>query len=306
MSFTEAEAFEAMGIEAPQEPPVEPPAEPPAEPPVEGSEPPVEPPAEGNEPPAEPPVEPPAEGKPAQTPEERAMWAARRREWEAREQKAMETAVQARVDQVYADIFKNQTDPFTGKPIDSEAAYRAFVEAKERQAAQEQMQKAGIDPKMLQSMVDQQMAPFKQQMEAAQLSAIQEKARTANARMEAALQAELKKVTAMDPSIKTLEDIRAMPTAAKVNEYVQKGLGLEDAFYLANRQAVDERRMAAARAATQQQIAGKGHLNPVSGVPGKTPYQVSQADIAAYRAFMPDATEAEIRAAYEAEHKERG
>lgn len=303
MNFTEAEAFEAMGIEVPQEPPVEPPAEPPVEPPAEPpAEPPVEPPVEGGEPPEEPPVD---GGKPEQTPEERAMWAARRREWEAREQRAIETAVQARVDQVYADIFKNQTNPFTGQPINSEAAYRAFVEAKERQAAQEQMQKAGIDPRMLQSMVDQQMAPFKQQMEAAQLSAIQEKAKAANARNEAALQAELKKVTAMDPSIKTLEDIRAMPTATKFNEYVQKGLGLEDAFYLANRQEVDTRRMAAARAATQEQLAGKGHLNPVSGVPGKTPYQVSQAQIAAYREFMPDATEAEIRAAYEAEHKNR-
>ena len=299
MNFTEAEAFEAMGIEVPQEPPVEPPAEPPVEPPAE---PPAEPPVEGGEQPGEPPAD---GGKPEQTPEERAMWAARRREWEAREQRAIETAVQARVDQVYADIFKNQTNPFTGQPINSEAAYRAFVEAKERQAAQEQMQKAGIDPRMIQSMVDQQMAPFKQQMQAAQLNAIQEKARAANARNEAALQAELKKVTAMDPNIKTLEDIRAMPTAAKFNEYVQRGLGLEDAFYLANRQEVDARRMAAARAATQEQLAGKGHLNPVAGVPGKTPYQVSQAQIAAYREFMPDATEAEIRAAYEAEHKNR-
>ena len=292
-NFTEAEVYEVMGIE-PETPPETPPEETQVETPAENP---------SETPPETPPEEPVQEPKPEQTPEENAAWAARRRKWAEREQRAVEEASQARVDQVYAEIFKNQVNPFTGQPINSEAAYRAFMQAKEQQAAQEQMQKAGIDPKVLQAMVDRQVAPFKQQMEAAQLSAIQEKARTANARMEAALQSELLKVTAMDPAIKTLEDIRKMPTASKVNEYVQMGLGLEDAFYLANRKEVDERRMAAARAATQEQLAGKGHLNPVGSVPGKTPYQVSQKEMEMYRAFNPDATDAEIRAAYEAEHK---
>lgn len=298
--YTEADVFEAMGVEAPQEQ---------AEEAAEGSE--QEQLAEtreqeeASEPESGGETDAAGEEKPKQTPEERAVWAARRRQWEARERQAREEAAQARVDQVYADMFKGQVNPFTGKPITTEAEFKAYEAEKTRRAEAEQLQNAGIDPKTIQNMVDQQMAPFRQQMEAARLSAIQETARAANARMEAALQQELKKVSAMDPSIKTLEDIRAMPTAAKFNDYVQKGLGLEDAFYLANRQAVDERRMAAARAATQEKLAGKDHLNPVSGVPGKTPYQVSRAEVEAFRAFMPDATDAEIRAAYEAEMKHR-
>lgn len=296
---TEAEYAEAFGIELPQEQPEEPPEKTPA-PEVPEETPPVETQHE------EPPEEPPADGKkPEQTMEERAMWAARRREREARERQAQEEAVQARIDQVYASIFKGQNNPFTGQPIRTEAEFRAYETEKARREQEEQLQRAGIDPSAIQSMVEQQMAPFRQQMESAQLAAVREKAKAANARFEAALQEELKKVTAMDPNIKTLEDIRAMPTANRFNDLVQKGIGLEDAFYLANRQEVDARRMAAARAATQSQMAGKGHLNPVSAAAAKTPYQVSAAEREAFLAFNPGATDEEIQRAYERDRKER-
>ena len=236
-------------------------------------------------------------------PKERSVWAERRRDWEAREEQAREAAAQARVDKVFADMFKGQLSPYTGKPITTEAEFREYEAERNRRQQEAQLQKAGIDPKTIQGMVDQQLAPFRQQMEAAQLSAIQERARMVNARAEAAIGAALQKITAMDPEVKTLEDIAKMPTADKFNDYVQKGIGMEDAFYLANRQAIDARRMAAARTATQNQMAGKGHLNPVGGVSGKTPVQVSKAEMDAYRAFMPDATDAEIQAAYEAERK---
>jgi hypothetical protein len=234
--------------------------------------------------------------------EERSQWAARRRKWEERERLAVEEAAQARVDQVYADIFKGQVNPVTGKPILTEADYKAVIAERERQQQQQQLQKAGIDPQIIQSMVDRQMEPLKQQMESERLSAIQEKAKAANARFEAALKTELQKVTAMDPSIKTLEDIAAMPNANVFNSYVQKGLGVEDAFYLANRKEIDERRMMAARTAMQEQLAGKGHLEPVQGG-GKPAFEVTAAQRKAYREFMPNATDAEIQKAYESAYK---
>lgn len=298
---TAAEYAEAFGVELPAEQPAvteptvtEPSAQPPAEP--------------AAQPPAEPPVEPPAEpdtepDKEPMTPEERSVWAARRRRWEERDRQAIEEAAQARVDQVYADIFKGQINPVTGKPIASEADYKAVLAERERLQQQEQLQKAGIDPKTIQSMVEQQMAPMRQQLETAQLAAIQEKARNANARMEAALTAELQKVTAMDPSIKTVQDIAAMPTAQKFNRYVDMGLGIEEAFYLANRAEIDERRMAAARVAMQEQMAGKGHLNPVAASGTKAPVTVPRGVVETYRAMFPDATDAEIQKAYESAYK---
>jgi hypothetical protein len=231
--------------------------------------------------------------------EERANWAERRRQWEAREKQAMEQAVQARVDQVYANMFKGQINPFTGKPIQSEADYKAYEAEKVRKEQEEQLTREGIDPKMIQSMVDQQMAPMRMQMERERLNTIQERAKTANARFEEALGKELQKITALDPAIKTLDDIKAMPTAGRFNELVQRGLGLEDAFYLANRKAIEERKMAAVKASAQTQMAGKGHLNPVGPATGKQVVQVPKGVVDAYRTMMPEATDAEIQKAYE-------
>lgn len=238
-------------------------------------------------------------GKQEMPMEERANWAERRRQWEAREQQAREQAAQARVDQVYADMFKGQLNPFTSKPIQSEADFKAYEAEKSRREQAEQLQKAGIDPQTIQSMVDQQMAPMRMQMEQARLNAIAEKAKAANARLEEVMKAELQKIGALDPSIKTLEDIRAMPTAQRFNDLVQKGVSMEEAFYLANRQQIEERKLAAAKAAAQTQMAGKGHLNPMGAVNGKTPVQVPRGVVDAYRTMMPDATDAEIQKAYE-------
>ena len=231
--------------------------------------------------------------------EERANWAERRRQWEAREQQAREQAAQARVDQVYADIFKGQNNPFTGAPIQTEADYKAYLEERSRMDREEQLKKAGIDPQTIQSMVDQQMAPMRMQMEQARLKAIAEQAKTVSARAEEAMKKELQKITALDPNVKTMEDIAAMPTGRRFNELVQRGIGLEEAFYLANRQQIEERKLAAAKAAAQTQMAGKGHLNPMGAVSGKTPVQVPRGVVDAYRTMMPDATDAEIQKAYE-------
>lgn len=240
------------------------------------------------------------EGKKETMPmEERASWAERRRQWEAREKQAMEQAAQARVDQVYANMFKGQINPFTGKPIQSEADYKAYEAEKARKEQEEQLTRAGIDPKMIQSMVDQQMAPMRMQMEQERLNTIQERAKTANARFEEALGKELQKIAALDPAIKTLDDIKAMPTANRFNELVQMGVGLEDAFYLANRKAIEERKMAAVKASAQNQMAGKGHLNPVGAANGKQPVQVPRGIVETYRAMIPGATDAEIQKAYE-------
>ena len=239
------------------------------------------------------------EGKQEMPMEERASWAERRRQWEAREKQAMEQAAQARVDQVYANMFKGQINPFTGKPIQSEADYKAYEAEKARKEQEEQLTRAGIDPKMIQSMVDQQMAPMRMKMEQERLNTIQERAKTANARFEEALGKELQKIAALDPAIKTLDDIKAMPTANRFNELVQMGVGLEDAFYLANRKAIEERKMAAVKASAQNQMAGKGHLNPVGAANGKQPVQVPRGILETYRAMMPEATDAEIQKAYE-------
>lgn len=241
------------------------------------------------------------------SPEDRRKWKERRIAWEAaeqnraREEQARQAAEQARVDKVYADMFAGQTNPYTGQPIQTEADFRNYQAERERRQQTAQLQQAGIDPKTIQGIVDQRLAPMQQRLQMAELSAMQERAKAANARAQEAISRSLTNIGAMDPSVKSLEDIAKMPTAPRFNELVQKGIGMEDAFYLANRQAIDTRRAAASRAATINNMASRTHLNPTQNTAGKTPVEVPKAVVDAYRYMMPDATDAEIQKAYAAE-----
>lgn len=242
--------------------------------------------------------------QPAMSPEERHRQAAARR---AREERERQQAEQARRDMIYAEMFAGQTNPYTGKPINTEAEYRAYQAERSRRQQAAQLQRQGIDPTAFQNLVnqqvEQQMAPIKQQMEAARMENMRRRAAEVNQRAEAAISVALKNIRALDPGIKSLKDISKMPTATRFNQLVQAGVGLEDAFYLANRPAIDNRKAAAAREAARTQAAGKGHLAPVTGN-GQEIVRAPQGVREAYLEMMPGATDAEINAAYAKAMKE--
>lgn len=238
-------------------------------------------------------TEPPARRE--MSPEERHRQAEARR---AREEQARRAAEQQRVDKIYADMFAGQTNPFTGKPITTEAEYRAYQVEKERRQQAEQLQKAGIQPETIRNMVDQQLGPVKEQLMKAQMQAAQERARAVNQQAQEAIGAAVKNISATWPEIKSLEDITALPTRDEFNRLVQLGNTVEEAFYLANRKEIEARKIAAAKTAAVHGVAGKQHLNPVPAGGGNEPVEVPADMRDAYREMMPNATDAEIKAAY--------
>lgn len=176
----------------------------------------------------------------------RQAYGRRAREREA-ERQALTAAAQARVDAVYADLFAGQTNPYTGQPIRTEADFRAYQEAKARQEREEQMLSAGVDPAALQGMVDDAVKPLREQVQRQRLEGMSAEARNVTAQAQAAIRQGLEAVRVKyDGSVQSLEDIVAMPTGEAFRGYVEKGLSIEDAFYMANRDAVDKRRMEAA------------------------------------------------------------
>ena len=84
----------------------------------------------------------------------------------------------------------------------------------------------------------------------------------------------------------------------RFNALVQKGLSLEDAFYLANRREMDQRRRAASRQAAINAAQGKRHLS--AGLTQETgdAVEVPSEMAESYREMMPGATDAEIQKAY--------
>ena len=237
-----------------------------------------------------------------QSPEERHQQAAARR---AREEAAREKAAQARVDSAFEEMFRGQVNPYTGRPITTEAEYRAYQAEQARQNQTAQLQKAGIDPATIEGIVDQKMAPMQQQLMAAQMENARRAAAAANEKAQSVISASLKNISAEYPEIKTLEDIAAMPTAERFNDLVQKGVSLEDAFFLANRKDMQQRSVAAAKAAAVRGAASRSHLNPVDSSDGKT-VEVPASAKASFREMFPGATEAEIEKEYAAYLKELG
>lgn len=259
--------------------------------------------AEGTEGGAEPAASAPAEEgagteSQVQSAEERHRQAALRR---AREQQEWQNKTQQAVDAAYAKLLGGQINPFTGKPITTQAEYEAYEQMKAQQSTNNALQKAGIDPKLIQQMVQQEVAPMKQQMRAEQANRYEAQAAEYNRRMEEAKEAAAKSIAALyDPSIQSFDDILAMPTVGKFNDLLQKGNSFEDSFYLANREAIDKRRAAAAYRKGADAGANRQHLSPAPAASGAEPVIVP-ADVArSYREVTPGMTDAEIAKEYAA------
>lgn len=240
-----------------------------------------------------------AEQRREMPPEERHRQAeARRARERAGMERAAQEAAQARVDEAYRTMFAGQTNPYTGQPIRSEADYRAWQAEKQRRDSEEQLRAAGIDPAAIQGAVDRQVQPLRQELEMARMETMRERARRAQDAAQVTIRQQLELIARLDPSVKSMEDIAAMPTAEAFRGYVAKGLGLEEAFYMANRKAIEERKLTAARAAGVSAAASKGHLAPVGGGGQAETVEVPAEQRALYRELMPEATDAEILAAY--------
>lgn len=227
----------------------------------------------------------------------------RQRELEAQRQ-ASEAAAQARVDSIFADMFRGQSNPYTGQPIRSEADYRAYREADEQARRTQQLQAAGIDPETVRGLVDEAVRPLREKVQRQELASMRELAQGVDAQAQESIRQGVESIRRLyGAEVGSVEDIVAMPTGAQFNGYVQKGLSIEEAYYLANRKDIDARRLGAARQAGINRASGKGHLGAVPPAGGEPPYQPTEAEKAAYRAFMPDATDAEIARAYGAYRK---
>lgn len=233
-----------------------------------------------------------------QNPEER------RRQAHGRRQRELEAARQEARDAAYEEMFRGQKNPYTDTPIRTEADYRAYRDAMSRQDAEAGLRRAGVDPQLIRGMVEEELRPLREQARQQELSAIGEQARMVSSQADAAIRQAMDTIRQMyGGTAQSMEDILAMPTGEAFRGYIQKGLSLEDAYYMANRADIDKQRMAAARQAGVNQARGKSHMANPAPAAGPAAYQATPEEARAYREFMPDATDKEINAAYAGYHK---
>lgn len=112
------------------------------------------------------------------------------------------------------------------------------------------------------------------------------------------IEAELREIHRLDPSVSTAEDLLKMPSAREFYEYVRRGNTFLDAFYLANRS-----RLTAAAAETARQQAmnasrSKDHLHPAGFSRGAGADSVPAEEMRYFKLLNPNASEAEIQKYY--------
>ena len=256
---------------------------------------------EGEEPPPQ--AEEGLGGDQPQTAEQRREHAARRRRAET--QAAIDAAVKQALEEERARS-KGQMDAFfaranmkntvTGQPITTLEEFEAWRRDYETAQAQKELKAGRLTPETIQTVV-QQLPAVKRLEELAE-----EQARAAERQRQAAAQArvdaELQEIHKLDPSISTVEDLLAMPTAKAFYDLVRKGNSFLDAYRLANFEKLTAAKTDAARQQALNNARSKDHLTATGTPAGTGALPVPQEEMDIFRAFNPGATDAEITAYY--------
>lgn len=240
-----------------------------------------------------------------QSTEERRQNAAlrRQREESARraELQAMERAAQARIDAAYAKAYEGRANPYTGQPITTEKEYQEYMEQYRSETAKEQLSNAGLSPDVINTFIESH--PAVRRAEDVLEQAERAKAQAQQALAQEGLANEIKMISALDPQIKTIDDLANMPNAEKFNSLVQSGISLSDAFKLANFERLVTKSSEAAKTSARNSVAGRSHLSSTN-INGSAPKEIPPDTLKMYREMNPGLSDAEYQKHYERMNKE--
>jgi len=112
------------------------------------------------------------------------------------------------------------------------------------------------------------------------------------------IRAEIEEIGQIDPSIKSVDDLLKMETSKEFYDYVQQGLSFKDAYYLSNRQRLEQSTREAARTQAMTNSRGKDHLSGTTSGRGAGASSVPPGEMAMFKLINPTATPDEIQAYY--------
>ncbi len=122
---------------------------------------------------------------------------------------------------------------------------------------------------------------------------------------EKAFNDEVEIIKAIDPSIKSFDDVMKLDTFEEMRRiYENGGKTLSEAFKLANLDSIIASRESKAKQSTLNQMNSKDHLNGNKSGTGSSGITIPGETLAMYKKFMPGKTDAEYQAHYEKMKKE--
>lgn len=234
----------------------------------------------------------------SQSAEENSKYAAARRKAEAERDLAVQKAREETRTQMQEEL--NETikalgmvDPYTKTPIVDKAGLDAYRQRFEIEKKARFAKKAGMDDAEFQKFVNDLPEVKEARAKAAQAEEAQKAVRAEQAKAE--IERQMAEISAIDPEIKTLDDLRKMDNYQRFYDLVKRGNTLTDAYKLANMDRLTSQSTQQAKQAALNQVNSKSHLDRTT-TRGAGAVSVPADVIAEYRAFVPDATMDEIRA----------
>ena len=209
-----------------------------------------------------------------QSAEDNARFAAARRRAEAQFNQRIQQERQAAKDEMVRQMYKGQLDPYTNKPITSEADLQAYQQA-------------------YPSMLDQMIANNPTVRQAQQ---VLDRVQTEEG--ERKMDEAIKEISHLDPSITDVAALANHPNAPVFNEYVNRGYSLVDAFRLENFDQLTGKRAAAAKQQAMNNVNGKSHLTTTAAGESGEDVHVPDETMQWYRKAFPNWTKQQIVADY--------
>lgn len=223
-----------------------------------------------------------------QSAEDNARFVAARRRAEAQFNERIQQERQAAKDEMVRQMYEGQLDPYTHKPINSEADLQAYQQAYQREQEQltrNQMQQAGLDPDILDRMIENNPKVKRAEQLTAQFEA---------AEGERQMNEAIKEISRLDPSITDVAALANHPNAPAFNEYVNRGYSLVDAFRLANFDTLTGKKAAAAKQQAMNNVNGKRHLNTTTGNAGGDDIVIDPQEMQMMKHAFPNLTHAQL------------
>lgn len=197
---------------------------------------------------------------------------------------------QQRVDDFYRQQFDGFINPYTQRPIETEADYQAYMQAFDAEEQQRKLGEMGVDAKMLEEIIGNHPA-------VKQAQAMMEQQQKAQA--DAFMKQEFDDLQREFPDT-GLKDIRELLDTQEgrraLDLWKTAGLTLSEAYAVAYRAKIREKDIAAAKQGVLNQQHGKNHLKQTKGGPAPKPVVTDEVR-EEFRAFYgEDITDEEIEA----------
>lgn len=214
-----------------------------------------------------------------------AVWAKARRR--------AETEAQRKLDRLFAQRFGGYKNPTTGQSVQSVEDYFAALDAQQEATRETMLRQAAekLPPETAQQLIQAvKNDPERQRLQ----EKVAELERQQLAREgEQLLGEQLRQIAKLDPAVKSLADLAAMPEFGEFDRLMRAGgHDLVSAYKLACFDRLAEKRAKASRQAAINAAKGKQHLAPVGGGAGGEE-EISDEDFERYRAFIPKITRTE-------------